>query len=93
MKLIPHLESASQGKTPHPAVSALLPVFNGERFLEECRRSVLGQTLTNFGFLIGDDCSRDRSSEIALGVSDPRVRLFRREANYGLCKNLKGISS
>ncbi|MGA2594175.1 MAG: glycosyltransferase [Bryobacteraceae bacterium] len=75
-----------------PAVSVILPVFNGERYLEECIRSVLTQTLTNFELLIGDDCSQDRSGEIARRFSDPRVHLFRRETNYGLFKNLNDLA-
>jgi len=78
--------------TSVPAVSLLLPVFNGERYLEDCIRSVLSQTLTNFELLIGDDSSSDRSLEIARAFSDPRVRLYCRTRNCGLFKNLNDVA-
>lgn len=86
------VQPTNQIQTPQPAVSVLLPVFNGERYLQECIQSVLGQTLTGFELLIGDDCSHDRSREIARAFSDPRVHVFRRETNYGLFKNLNDLA-
>jgi len=76
----------------HPSVSVVLPVFNGERYLGECIRSVMAQTLTNFELLIGDDHSHDRSRDIARGFADPRIRRFPRENNYGLFKNLNDLA-
>lgn len=45
--------------------SVIIPVFNGERFLEEAIHSVLEQTYTNWELIIIDDGSTDRSIEIA----------------------------
>ena len=49
-----------------PLVSVLTPVYNGEDFLEECIESVLSQTYQNWEYLIVNNCSKDRTLEIAL---------------------------
>jgi len=57
-------------------VSFLMPVHNGEKYLAEAIKSVLNQTYTNFEFLIINDHSTDRTSEIIESFSkiDSRVR-------------------
>ena len=47
-----------------PQISVILPVYNGEPWLEQCIRSVFNQTLTDFELLVGDDASTDRSRGI-----------------------------
>lgn len=60
-----------------PLVSVITPVFNGEKYLEECIRSVLAQTYQNFEYIIVNNCSTDRSLEIAqrYALQDGRVRI------------------
>jgi glycosyltransferase involved in cell wall biosynthesis len=60
-----------------PLVSVLTPVYNGEKFLEQCIRSVLAQTYTNFEYIIVNNCSSDRTLEIAesFAKQDPRIRI------------------
>jgi len=62
-----------------PTVSVITPVYNGERYLEECIKSVLSQTYSDWEYLIYDNCSTDRSGEIARGFAsrDPRIRVER----------------
>ena len=48
----------------NPAISVIMSVFNGEKYLRECMESILGQTFTDFEFLIFDDGSTDKSLEI-----------------------------
>ena len=48
-----------------PAVSVILPVYNGENFLEEAIQSCLNQTYENFELIIVNDCSTDSSLKIA----------------------------
>jgi len=67
-----------------PYVSVIIPVYNQELFLPERIESVLKQTYRDFEILIIDDCSTDRSYEIALGyASHPAVRVIRNEKNSG----------
>jgi glycosyltransferase involved in cell wall biosynthesis len=62
-----------------PAITVLTPVYNGERYLAECIESVRAQTRTDWEYVIVDNCSTDRSAEIAehyAGI-DSRIRLVR----------------
>ena len=74
---------------PEPLVSVLTPVYNGEDFLAECIESVLGQTFTNFEYLIINNCSTDRSLEIALSYAkkDNRIRVHRNDSFVGVIEN------
>ena len=58
----------------------LLPVWNGERFLEQAMESILRQTFSSFELIVIDDGSSDRSAAIAEEVAsaDQRVRVLRR---------------
>ena len=64
-----------------PRISCLLPVFNGEEFLDEAVRSILSQTYENFELVIVDDGSRDSTPDILKGLAaeDARVMVVRRE--------------
>lgn len=60
-----------------PQVSVVTPVYNGEKYLDECIRSVLEQTYDNWVYVIVNNCSTDRSLEIAekYAAIDPRIRV------------------
>lgn len=45
-------------------ISVILPVFNREKFIEDCIISVLNQTYTDFELLVVDDGFRDSTVEI-----------------------------
>ena len=61
-----------------PLVSVITPVYNGADYLEECVRSVLAQTYENWTYTIVNNCSTDRSREIAdaFASCDSRVRVL-----------------
>ena len=71
-------------------VSIVLPVYNGERYLEDAIESVLGQTYTNLELIIVDDKSTDDSLNIAnkYRILDKRVRIIANEENIKLPKSL-----
>lgn len=52
-------------------VSCVVPVFNGERFLEETLRSVLAQRHRPLEVIVVDDGSTDASAAIAEGLGAP----------------------
>jgi len=60
-----------------PFVSIATPVHNGEKYLPECIESVLAQTYENWEYLIVNNCSTDRSLEIATyyAEKDSRIRI------------------
>lgn len=95
-----HTEGASQRPGPQaagprpPAVTVLMPVFNGERFVGESIESVLRQTWADFEFLIVNDGSTDRTREIITSFNDPRVRLLDNAENVGVTVSLnRGLAS
>jgi glycosyltransferase involved in cell wall biosynthesis len=61
-----------------PLVSIVTPVYNNEDYIAECIESVLAQTYTQWEYTIVDNCSTDRSGEIAerYAASDPRIRVI-----------------
>lgn len=60
-----------------PLVSVLTPVYNTDKYLAECIESVLAQTYTNWEYTIVNNCSTDRTLEIAneYAKRDPRIRV------------------
>jgi len=74
-----------------PAISVILPVYNGQDFLEESVGSVLAQDFVDWELLIIDDGSTDRTPELCASFSDDRIRCLRKSnggvssaRNYGL---------
>ncbi|MDE7468829.1 MAG: glycosyltransferase family 2 protein, partial [Desulfovibrionaceae bacterium] len=64
--------------TPPPLVSIIIPVYNVEKYLEECLESACKQTLKDIEIICVDDGSTDRSREIIVSYAerDPRIYLI-----------------
>lgn len=64
-----------------PLVSIIVPIYNGQDFLERCINSVLAQEYTNFELILVDDGSSDGSGAIcdAFSERDARVRVIHKE--------------
>lgn len=78
-----------------PLVSAIVPVYNVEPYLDRCIESLINQTYQNLEIILVDDGSTDRSGRLcdAWGHADKRVRVFHKEngglsdaRNYGIQK-------
>lgn len=69
-----------------PIVSVIMPAYQAERYLARAIESVLEQTIAELELIVIDDCSRDRSHEIALEYAsrDSRVTVLRNETNSGV---------
>ena len=52
--------------TSIPKISVLMPVHNGEAYLPPAVESILGQSFSDFEFIIIDDGSVDRSRKLLL---------------------------
>ena len=59
-----------------PSVSVVVGVYNKERYVGECLRSVLAQTYGDFELIVVDDCSTDRSVAEIQAIRDARVRFI-----------------
>jgi glycosyltransferase involved in cell wall biosynthesis len=72
-----------------PLVTVLTPVYNGEQFLEKCIDSVLNQTYQNFEYIIVNNCSTDRSLEIAntYAKRDKRMRVHTNDRFVDVIEN------
>lgn len=68
-----------------PLVSVVVPVYNVERFLDECVESVLKQTMQDFDIILVDDGSTDSSGKSCdeLAEKDNRIKVIHRK-NGGL---------
>ncbi len=71
-----------------PKISVIMSVYNGEKYLGEAIDSVLGQTFTDFDFIIVNDGSTDGSPGIIQSYRDERIRVINNEKNIGLTKSL-----
>jgi glycosyltransferase involved in cell wall biosynthesis len=72
-----------------PLVSVVTPVYNEERHLAECIESVLAQTHAHWDYVIIDNCSTDRTPEIAreYAARYPRIRVQRNKELVRVIEN------
>lgn len=80
-------------------ISVIIPVYNVEKYLEQCLDSVVNQSYMNLEIICIDDCSTDNSLEIAenFAKKDSRIKIFKNNSNLGVgsarnigLKNAKG---
>ena len=71
--------------TDTPLVSALVTVYNREKYLAESLQSILDSTYSNIEVIVVDDGSKDRSVEIAndFAARDSRVKVHLNPKNLG----------
>lgn len=77
---------------PHdtPPITVLMPVHNGEPYLDEAVKSILSQTAPDLIFLIIDDASTDATPDIlkTYAAQDKRFTVLRNESVLGLTVSL-----
>ena len=58
--------------------SIIIPAYNAEKYIEQCIRSVLAQTCTDYEIFVIDDGSEDRTGDIIKEMAevDPASRCF-----------------
>jgi glycosyltransferase involved in cell wall biosynthesis len=66
-----------------PAVSVIVPCYNGGRFLPQLLGSLAGQTFRDFEIVIVDDGSTDPATLQAFDALDPSIRVIH-QPNKGL---------
>ena len=72
-----------------PQISVIMAVWNAQRYLGHCMRSIARQTVSNYEFIIVEDGSTDGSRRLLeqWARKDRRIRLIARE-NRGLTRSL-----
>ena len=74
-------------------VSIIIPVYNAEKYIFKCLKSVLNQTYTNIEVIIIDDQSTDKSLEICtkLQKEDSRIKIYMQSHSGVVVARKKGI--
>jgi glycosyltransferase involved in cell wall biosynthesis len=70
----------------NPLISVVMPVYNALPFLDDSIRSILGQTLSEFEFVILDDASTDKTIERLRewAARDKRIQIHESKKRLGL---------
>ncbi len=81
------------GSVTVPRVSIGMPVYNGQRWLEETLQSLRGQTLSDFELIISDNASTDGTRAICErhAAEDRRIRYYRNAHNIGANRNYMAV--
>ncbi len=72
-------------------LSILVPIYNVEKYLEQCLESLINQTYTDIEIICVDDGSTDHSSEILdrMAKKDTRLKVIHKSnSGYGISMNL-----
>ncbi|WP_309381105.1 glycosyltransferase family 2 protein [Cerasicoccus frondis] len=68
-----------------PTVSVLVTIYNREHILQETVESILNSTYQDYELILVDDCSKDKSYQIAceLAKADSRIHAYKNPENLG----------
>lgn len=67
-------------RTPRKtAISIVMPVYNGEKYLAESLASALNQSVVDLEIICVDDGSTDATAQIIANMNDGRIRYFHQE--------------
>ena len=66
-------------------ISIIVPIYNVEKYLDRCVKSLAGQTYSNIEIILVDDGSKDACPEMcdAYAKKDSRIRVIHKQ-NGGL---------
>jgi glycosyltransferase involved in cell wall biosynthesis len=76
--------------TINPIVSIIVPVFNAQKYLNQCIQSVINQSFTNWELILVNDGSSDNSGDICNHYSavDARIKVIhKRNEGVGAARN------
>lgn len=70
----------------NPLISVIVPVYNVEKYLDRCVKSIINQTYSNLEIILVDDGSSDNSPKICdeYAKTDDRIKVIHKE-NGGVC--------
>ena len=70
-----------------------LPVYNGERYLQQCLDSILAQDYEDYELIVSDNGSTDGTAEICVTYArkNARIRYFRSDSNRGATWNFRRV--
>lgn len=69
---------------PNPVrISVIVPVHNGERYIEAAIRSALASDLRDLEIIVVDDGSHDGTAAVVARIDDPRITFLQQPASGG----------
>ena len=75
--------SVPSSNTERPTVSVIVPVFNGERVIAHCLRSLTAQTLHSLEIIVVYKPGEDDTLRQIRSVDDPRIHIIIQKDNTG----------
>lgn len=74
-------------------ISIIVPIYNGEKYIDKCIEMILNQTLKNFELIIIDDGSTDKSAQICSEYADKdnRIKLITKKNQGTWAARNRGI--
>lgn len=73
-------------------VSVVIPIYNGQRYIEETVRSVISQTYADLEVICIIDGTKDASASIIERLNDPRIRILEQENRGATYTRNRGLS-
>ena len=73
-----------------PLVTVVVPIYNVEKYLERCVKSIINQTYSNLEILLIDDGSPDHCPQMCdeWAAKDPRIHVIhKKNAGLGMARN------
>ncbi|MCR4616338.1 MAG: glycosyltransferase [Clostridiales bacterium] len=74
-------------------INIVVPVYNAEKVLKKCLRSVVGQSFRDWRLILIDDGSKDASGKICdeFAAKDKRIQVFHQENKGSTATRQRGI--
>ena len=72
-----------------PKISVIVPVYNTEKYIEKCLKSILNQTMNDIEIIVVNDGSTDNSEKIIKEIEKNnntkiQIKYFKKENIYHL---------
>ncbi len=74
-------------------ISIIVPLYNSEKYLDKCIKSILNQTFKNFELILVNDGSKDKSLEICnkYEKKDSRITAINKENEGSIIARRRGV--
>ncbi len=81
------MDDYSRTPSQQDLISVIVPVYNAEKTLDRCIKSIIGQTYLNLQIILINDGSTDTSFSICAGYADTDARIkVINSSNQGVSK-------
>ena len=71
-----------------PKISVIIPLYNTDKYIDQCLNSILNQRFQDYEVIVVDDCSTDNSMKIVENIMpkfNGRLKIFKHKKNSGGC--------